>query len=110
MYVNEVKGLLQKMNSSTYGNILDYVYMHRRDGSIGERQFAKFLRDLGVEPIEKIGKIIELEFENPGFRLGTYYPLDTINWRPGDKKKFRVCTTGWRFDGEQILPIEITSV
>ena len=106
----DIKEILQKMNSLRYWYILDYIYMHRKEGSIGERNFAKFLEDIGVEPIEHAGKIIELEFENPGFRLGTYYPLDTIDWKPGDKKKFRVCSTGWRYEGEQIHPIEITPI
>ena len=104
----DLKELLKQMNDLRYGNILDYIYMHRKDGSIGERQFAKFLKELGVEPIEMPGKIIELPYEHPGFSSGLYVcPNTAINWKPGDVKKFRVCTSGWRYEGEQIIPIEI---
>ena len=103
-----IKQLLKEMNGVKYGNILDYVFLHRKDGTICERQFAKFLKNLGVEPIEMPGKIIELPYEHPGFASGLYTcPNTVIRWNPGDTKKFRICSPGWRYDGEQIIPIEI---
>lgn len=107
----EIKELLKQMNGIKYGNLLDYIYMHRRDGSIGEKQFAKFLKAIGCNPIEVPGKIIELDYDNPGFRLGIYACSNAvIHWTRGDRKKFRICTPGWSYNDEQILPIEIIPV
>ena len=107
----EIRDLLKQMNGVKYGNLLDYIYMHRRNGSIGEKQIARFFKDLGCNPIEVPGKIIELDYDNPGFRLGRYACSNAvIHWSRGDSRKFRVCTPGWSYNGDQILPIEIIPV
>lgn len=107
----EIKELLKQMNGVKYGNLLDYIYMHRHDGTIGEKQFAKFLKELGVSPIEVPGKEIELQYEHPGFHTGLYScPNTVLNWKPGDVKRFRICTPGWRLEDEQISPIEVCPI
>jgi len=105
--VKEVKELLRTLNSAKYGFLLDYMYDHRK-GTVGEKMFCKFLKDNNIEPIEVVGKEIEIKYESPVFRLGVYScSHTTISWGPGDVKKFRVCSPGWRYKGEQIIPIEV---
>ena len=107
----DIKELLYNLNSNKYGCVLDYIYLHRKDGSICERNMAKFFKNLGVEPVEVPGKIIELEYDNPGFRHGVYSCVgDTVSWESGDTRKFRVLTPGWRYDGTQFCPIELIAV
>lgn len=104
----DLKELLRRMNDQRYGNYLDYVYINRKTGPIGIRQFAKFLEELGVSPIEVPGKEIDLPYEHPGFHTGLYScPNTVLNWKPGDVKRFRICTPGWRLGDEQISPIEV---
>ena len=91
-------------------DLLNYLYMHRNEFSCSERATYKFFRDLGLEPIEVPGKIITLRKNNPGFRLGVFKVIDGKFKESNQEAKYSIMSPGWRFNGEQVLPVEVAEV
>ncbi len=100
--------LLMKLNE--HGGIFDYLYVHKDELSFVERNLVQFLKDLKVEPIEVPGKVITLTRQNPGFRLGVFKLIGGNKTKEDYEAKFEIMTPGWRFNGCQIAPIEVSEI
>ena len=110
-----ISDFFSKLNAPMYGNILDSLLVveqnlanARKAGvkmppqlmslTIIFKQLIRFVKDSGIEPIEKVGREFEATYEEISLLnyVGTPYE------REGEVKKLRVATPGWKY-GEIII-------